>query len=569
MESIEGFVAEQLAAWEVPGCAVAAVRGGDVVLAGGWGRRDVKADLPVTSGTLFAIGSVTKAFTAATVGALVDDGLLDWARPLRDYLPDLRLHDPVVTDRVSVVDFLSHRSGLPRHDLAWIGHPGWSRAELVHRLRFLPLSRDLRESWQYCNLGYMVAGHAVEALTGTGWEDYLRARLLTPLGMDRSNLSVDDMEADADHATAYERRQGVIVPVPQRPVTALAPAGAINSCAVDMARWLLAQLGGGQLDGRTVMSRDTVVRQHQPHMVLPDDQTFPTSTRHAYGLGWMIGRYRDHRLLEHGGGIDGFQTECMLLPDQGIGVAVMTNTSSSLMAPVVAYRMLDELLGLEPFDWFSVSKERYDAITTGVREVRAARRVVPDAPLPRPLAAYTGDYEHPGYGTLSITIEDGTLRPRLGTMDISLAHRHYETFDLEWHELSDQAYVFPLMFLSDPDGDITALTVPLEPLVEPLRFDRLPDSRAQDPEVLRRLCGTYVMGPIEIGIAERDDHVLTATTPGAPAFELQPGRGLRFGVKGQPGLTAEFELDDSGAVDRLIVQPLGIFRPKTSEGDAA
>jgi hypothetical protein len=124
------------------------------------------------------------------------------------------------------------------------------------------------------------------------------------------------------------------------------------------------------------------------------------------------------------------------------------------------------------------------------------------------------------------------------------------------------------MFGSDPDGDITALTVPLEPLVEPLRFDRLPDSGAQDPEVLRRLCGTYVMGPIEIVIAQRDDNVLTATTPSAPAFELQPGRGLRFGVKNQPGVTAEFELDESGAVDRLIVQPLGIFRPKTSEGDA-
>ena len=529
----------------------------------------MKTDLPVTSGTLFAIGSVTKAFTAATVGALVDDGLLDWARPLRDYLPDLRLHDPFVTDRVTVVDFLSHRSGLPRHDLAWIGHPGWSRAELVHRLRFLPLSRDLRESWQYCNLGYMVAGHAVEVLTGISWDDYVRARLLTPLGMDRSNLSVDDMEADQDHATAYERRQGVIGPVPQRPVTALAPAGAINSCAADMARWLLAQLGGGQVDGHTVMSPDTVARQHQPHMVLPDDQTFPESTRHAYGLGWLIGRYRDHRLLEHGGGIDGFQTECMLLPDQGIGVAVMTNTSSSLLAPVLAYRVLDELLGLEPFDWFSVYKERYDAITTGVREVRAARRVIPDAPLPRPPSAYAGDYEHPGYGTLTITLEDGTLRPRFGTMDISLAHRHYETFDLEWHELSDQAYVFPLMFLSDPDGDITGLTVPFEPLVEPLRFDRLADTRAQDPEVLRRLCGTYVMGPIEIVIAQRDDNVLTATTPNASAFELQPGRGLRFGVKNQPGVTAEFELDESGAVDRLLVQPIGIFRPKTSEGDAA
>jgi CubicO group peptidase (beta-lactamase class C family) len=561
--SIERFVAEQLAAWEVPGCAVAAVRDGNVILAAGWGRRDLEADLPVTADTLFAIGSTTKAFTAATVGALVDDGLLEWERPLRDYVPDVRLHDPVVTDRVSVVDLLSHRSGLPRHDLAWVGHPDLSRAELVRRLRFLPLSKDLRQAFQYCNLGYLVAGHAVEVLTGVPWEDYLRTSLLTPLGMDRSNLSVGDMEADPDHATAYERRRGAVVRVPQRPVTAMAPAGAINSCASDMARWLLAQLNGGELDGKAVMSADTVARQHAPYIVLPDDQTFPASTRHAYGLGWLIGRYRDHRLFEHAGGIDGFQTECMLLPDHGIGVAVLTNTSSSAMAPVVAYRVLDELLGLEPFDWFSTFKSRFDAIRGGVREAREARRVVPDAPLPRPLDAYAGEYRHPGYGTLTITLEEGTLRPRLGTMDLSLAHRHYETFDLEWHELSDQFPVFPLMFLSDPDGDVTALTVPFEFAVEPLRFDRLPDTRAQDPEVLRRLCGTYAMGPIEIVIALREDNVLTAALPGAPPFELQPGRGLRFGVKGQPGITAEFELDESGAVVRLMAQPLGVFRPKT------
>jgi CubicO group peptidase (beta-lactamase class C family) len=140
------------------------------------------------------------------------------------------------------------------------------------------------------------------------------------------------------------------VPVPPRPVTAMAPAGAVNSCAADMARWLVAQLGGGQADGKTVMSPDTMARQHAPHMLVPEDRTFPASTRHAYGLGWMIGRYRGHRLAEHGGGIDGFQTECVLLPDDGIGVAVMTNTSSSAMAPAVAYRVLDELLGLEPID---------------------------------------------------------------------------------------------------------------------------------------------------------------------------------------------------------------------------
>src|ERR1700758_4495768 len=113
MESIDKFVTEQLAAWEVPGCAVAAVKDGDIVLAEGWGKRDLETELPVTAGTLFAIGSTTKAFTATMVGTLVDDGLLGWDRPLRDYLPDLRLSDPVVTDRLTIIDLLSHRSGLP------------------------------------------------------------------------------------------------------------------------------------------------------------------------------------------------------------------------------------------------------------------------------------------------------------------------------------------------------------------------------------------------------------------------------------------------------------------------
>ena len=138
MESIEGFVIEQLASWEVPGCAIAAVQDGQTVLTAGWGQRDLDTGFPVTSDTLFAIGSVTKAFTAATVGALVDDGLVEWERPLRDYLPELRLYDPVVTDRLTVVDLLSHRSGLPRHDLVWLGYPDRSRAEVVRRLRFLP-----------------------------------------------------------------------------------------------------------------------------------------------------------------------------------------------------------------------------------------------------------------------------------------------------------------------------------------------------------------------------------------------------------------------------------------------
>ncbi len=559
MESVERFVVEQLAAWEVPGCAVAAVRGGRVELAGGWGLRDREAGLPVTQETLFAIGSTTKAFTATTVGALVDEGLLEWDRPLRDYVPGVRLHDPIASDRLTIVDLLSHRSGLPGHDLTWVGQPGRSRAEIVRSLRFLPLSRDLRQEFQYCNLGYLVAGHVVEALAGVPWEDFVRGRLLGPLGMRRTNLSVDEMLADDDHAAAYTRRDGVIVPVPQRPLPATAPAGAINSSAADMARWLLVQLAGGELDGKPVISPATLERQHAPHMLanLPD---LPGLTHYAYGLGWVIGRYRDRRLVWHNGGIDGFLTQCMLLPDDGIGVAVMTNTSSSGMDLVVACRVLDELLGAEPLDVFSFLKPRFDAGMAGVREAKAVRRVVSGAPPARPLAAYAGEYEHPGYGTLAIALNGDALEPSLGTMDLSLAHRHYETFDLEWHELTDQPMVFPLTFLSGPDGDVNALTVQFEPLVEPLRFDRRPDT--QGPEVLRRLCGTYAMGPIEVTVALRGERTLTVTPPGSPPLDLEPIGGLRFGVKDRPAVTAEFELDDNGAVTRLIAQPLGIFLPK-------
>lgn len=560
MESIERFVAEQLAAWEVPGCAVAAVRGGQVELAGGWGLRDREAGLPVSQDTLFAIGSTTKAFTATTVGALVDDGLLEWQRPLREYVPGVQLHDPYASDRLTIVDLLSHRSGLPRHDLTWIGQPDRSRTEIVRSLRFLPLSRDLRQTFQYCNLGYLVAGHVVEVLSGVPWEDFVRARLLKPLAMRRTNLAVDEMLADDDHAAAYTRRDGVIVPVPQRPLPAVAPAGAINSSAADMARWLLAQLAGGQLDGVTVMSPATAKRQLTPHMLLPGSEQVPGLTQYAYGLGWIIGRYREHKIALHDGGIDGFTTSCMLLPDDGIGVVVLTNTSASLMHTVVACRVLDELLGAEPLDVFGFLKPRFDAATAGASEAKAARRVVAGAPPARPLSAYAGEYEHPGYGTLAIALDGDTLKPSLGTMDLKLDHRHYETFDLEWHEMTNEPTVFPLTFLADSDGDVNALTVQFEPLVKPLRFDRRPDTPA--PEVLRRLCGNYAMGPFELVIALHGDRTLTAAMAGAAPLKLEPAGGLRFGVKGQPAITAEFELDSDGTVTRLIAQPFGIFQPK-------
>ena len=174
-------------------------------------------------------------------------------------------------------------------------------------------------------------------------------------------------------------------------------------------------------------------------------------------------------------------------------------------------------------------------------------------------ACIAGAYEHPGYGTLTITLNGGVLEPSLGTMRLSLAHRHYETFDLEWHEMDDQPAVFPLTFLSSPDGDVNALTVQFEPLVGPLHFARRPD--APGPEVLRRLCGSYAMGPIEVVVALRGERTLTVTTPGGPPLDLVPLDGLRFGEPEVPigsvsaGRRARLRVVEA-AVRRLSAPPL-------------
>jgi hypothetical protein len=308
------------------------------------------------------------------------------------------------------------------------------------------------------------------------------------------------------------------------------------------------------------MSPATAKRQLTPHTLIPASGEVPGLSMYAYGLGWLNGRYREHAVAMHDGGIDGFTTLCVLLPDDGIGVLVLTNTSAGMMHLTVACRVLDELLGVEPADVFGYLKPRFDAAMAGAREAKAARRIVAGARHARPLDDYRGDYAHPGYGTLTITQNGGVLEPSLGTMTLSLAHRHYETFDLAWHEMGDQPVIFPLTFLSDPDGVVNALTVQFEPLVEPLRFDRRPDE--QGPEVLRRLCGAYAMGPIELVVALRAERTLTVTAPGSPPLDLEPIGGLRFCVKDQSAITAEFELGDDGAVTRLVAQPFGIFLPK-------
>ena len=285
MEGFDPVVEDAMKRFDVPGLAIAVVKGKDVVYAKGFGFRDVEKQLPVTPDTLFAIGSSTKAFTAFVLGTLVDEGRVDWDTPVRTYIPWFKLYDPSASERITPRDLLTHRSGLPRHDLAWYNNNDITREEVVRRLAYLEPSADLREKFQYNNMMYLTAGYLAETLTGMTWEQAVRTRVLDPAGMTRTNFDVAVSERDADAAQPYAKKDDKVVKVPFRPIVAPGPAGSINSTADDMARWAIVHLNGGKIGDVRVANASTVEEMHIPRMTTGATPDEPEITPPDYALG--------------------------------------------------------------------------------------------------------------------------------------------------------------------------------------------------------------------------------------------------------------------------------------------
>jgi CubicO group peptidase (beta-lactamase class C family) len=279
---LDRLAVEAMADWEVPGAAIAVVLDGKVALAKAYGQRDVEANLPMTTATQFVICSITKSFTATGVALLHDAGRLDWSKPVRDYLPEFRLHDPVATERVTICDLLSHQSGLPRHD--WVHMPGdRARADLLGVMRYLEPSRDIRAAYQYNNLCYNVAGLLIERVSGQSYEAFIRARLTDRLGM-TVGFCLGDLEASADAASAYMMHEGSRLPAMRLPIRTTA-AGAISTSVADLANWMRLHLGKGQFNGERLLPA-VLIEALQAPRIHYSEQGFAELGETHYGLGF-------------------------------------------------------------------------------------------------------------------------------------------------------------------------------------------------------------------------------------------------------------------------------------------
>jgi CubicO group peptidase (beta-lactamase class C family) len=324
LAAIEKAVEEKRQTLGIPGLSLVIVKDDKVIYMKGLGYKDFEKKVPVTPDTLFAIGSSSKAFTALLVAMAADEGKLSLDDAPKKFLPYFKLQDPEADANITLRDLLSHSSGLNRTDLAWVSGV-LNREETIRVAAQAKPTAKLREKFQYQNIMYAAAGEIVGRVENSTWEKLISERIFKPLGMKSSDTSVPEMQKARDYSYGYvyEEATKETRRVPMRDLPAIAPAGAINSSARDMAQWLRFMLGGGEFEGKRLVSEKSFAELVKPQMKIAGQV--------SYGLGWFLREWKGHKVAEHAGNIDGFNAQVALMPDQRLGFVMLTNVSASTL----------------------------------------------------------------------------------------------------------------------------------------------------------------------------------------------------------------------------------------------
>src|SRR6266568_3511831 len=465
---LDAYVARVLKTFEVPGLSVAIVKDGKVVMAKGYGVRKMGAPALVDENTLFGIGSNTKAFTTAALATLVDEGKISWDDPVYQRLPGFQMYDPYVSHEMTVRDLLTHRSGmgLGEGDLLFWPHTTFTRDEIIYRLRFMKPASSFRSHFAYDNLLYIAAGQIIPAVTGKSWEDYVRERILLPLGMNRTNLSNAAFKSGDKYAWPHSKLDGRLQTIDFINLDNAGPAGSINSSVAEMAKWVTLQLNRARLpnsDARLFSERQSSEMWSAQTILPAGERPGPlaalSSKFASYALGWGLRDYHGRKLVGHTGGVAGFVSRVMLVPEENLGVVILTNAEEGGAFDSILYHVLDHYLQLPSTDWIAAFKklkdtEEKDAAET-MKKAEAARAA--DSKPSLPLEKYAGVYNDAWYGPITLRMDNAN-----GALVITFDHTpsmigdlqpwQHDTFKAHWRDhLIEDAFV---TFALNPDGTI-------------------------------------------------------------------------------------------------------------------
>jgi CubicO group peptidase (beta-lactamase class C family) len=462
-QQLNETISKTLAAWNIPGAAVAIVQG-DEIFTKAYGVLEAGRPEAVNTDTIFAIGSTTKAFTSALIGMLVDEGKLAWDDPVVKHLPDFQLYDDWVTKNVTVRDLLCHRLGLERSQRLYY-HRGYDQRELMRRMRYLKPTSNFRTQFQYANQQYGVAGLLIEAVTGKSWDDFITERIFNALDMSRSfsghDRITDHKNFASPHAVADEtypagvRFLGEMQPTDQFKIVH-EPAGSIHTTANDLAQWLKALLQ----NGAPLLQLNTFNELTTPQMVMQDVLNSelaplaylqPATHFWTYGLGWWVMDLHGEKVLMHGGQMPGYNSAVAFFPQRKLALAVMVNVHQTLSHAALFYAISDILLDKQGRDWsteFQMVAQGYMAqVKAQVDDMRLKRD--PNLTLSHKLDSYTGTFSNDLYGEITVTHKNNALQLSYGVNTAALEHWQDDTFLAHW---SLGAFMDDSMIAFPPNG---------------------------------------------------------------------------------------------------------------------
>jgi CubicO group peptidase (beta-lactamase class C family) len=434
LAGFDGSVAKAVADWKAPGFAIAVVKDGKVAFAKGYGVRELGKPESVDEHTLFAIGSTTKAMTAALAGMLVDEQKLAWDDPVQKHLPWFQLKDPVVTRELTVRDLLTHRGGLGNADFLWYGKTDSTR-EILERVRLLEPAYSLRSRFVYQNIMYAAAGEVIAAASGRSWADMLRTRIFEPLGMRDSVPMLSMIPKGANVASPHYLVDSTVKVIANMPVDSVAAAGSVWSSVHDMAKWMQFVLDGGVAGGKRLLSERTFAELFRPQAIVPETQ-YPTTRLvrphwMTYGLGWFQQDYQGRAVDFHTGSIDGMIAIVGLIRDERLGVYALGNLDHAELRHALMYSVFDRYAGKGDRDWnadllkLSAEQARRGDAARSKAEAQRIAGTTPSLPLER----YAGTYADPLRGEVTITHDGTALRIRNGAAFVgTLEHWHYDVF---------------------------------------------------------------------------------------------------------------------------------------------
>lgn len=465
-EEIDALAARAMTRFQTPGVAIGVVKDGELIYAAGHGVRDIRSEDKVDMDTIFQIASLTKAFTTAALGILVDEGKLYWDDRVIDHLPEFRMYDPWVTREFTIRDLLTHRSGLGlgAGDLLFWPEQDSTGEEVVRAMRYLKPETSFRTAYAYDNLLYVVAGELIEAVSDMSWADFIETRIMSPLGMsdcralpdrvsDSENRAVPHMSVDGELETTFFSGGG-----------AAAAAGGVNCNVTGLAKWAAMHLAGGALpDDERLLSEETQAELWKPVTLLRVGETSREHGRThfaAYGLGWGLKDFYGDLHIGHGGGLPGMTTYIAMLPEKNVAVIVLTNQFTRA-SRAVANQVLNSYITGEPEDWIEIfgkgSEERSTEAASEVEEAFANRDA--DSKPSLPLDAYAGVYTDSWYGDVIVAQDEDGLSMRFSRSDLltgPLEHFQYDTFVARWTDRSLLADAY-VTFSLGADGKVEAI----------------------------------------------------------------------------------------------------------------